>query len=430
MVMKVFKFGGASLKDADGMRNVGNIVKNYLSSPLVIVVSATGKSTNLLEMVVSEYFHQTGDADKYKDDFKNIHFEIASQLFKPEHAIFNHLNDLMVEIDWVLEDEPHDSYDYIYDQIVSIGEMVSSRLIAAYLEQEGLPIQWEDARSFIKTDETYREGRIQWEATKKATKNILEPFLNENKIVVTQGFIGGTSDNQTTTLGREGSDYSAAVISFCLDAEYQTIWKDVPGVMNADPRKFENAILLDKLSYREAIEMTYYGASVIHPKTIQPLQRKNIPLFVKSFIDPEGEGTFISGDIDNVYPPVVVLETNQLLLQISTRDFSFVAEHHLSEIFKKFAEVRIKVNMMQNSAISFSACITNQNDKVERLLTSLNDQFKVSFDDDLELLTIRHYNDSILNELKRNRIIILEERLANTVQMVTKSVPQLVMKSS
>lgn len=426
--MKVFKFGGASLKDAEGMKNVGNIVKQHFSSPLVIVVSATGKSTNLLEMVVSEYFHQTGDADKYKDDFKNIHFEIASQLFKPEHAIFNHLNDLMVEIDWVLEDEPHDSYDYIYDQIVSIGEMVSSRLIAAYLEQEGLPIQWEDARSFIKTDETYREGRIQWEATKKATKNILEPFLNENKIIVTQGFIGGTSDNQTTTLGREGSDYSAAIISFCLDAEYQTIWKDVPGVMNADPRKFENAILLDKLSYREAIEMTYYGASVIHPKTIQPLQRKNIPLFVKSFIDPEGEGTLISGDIDNVYPPVVVLETNQLLLQISTRDFSFVAEHHLSEIFKKFAEVRIKVNMMQNSAISFSACITNQNDKVERLLTSLNDQFKVSFDDDLELLTIRHYNDSILNELKRNRIIILEERLANTVQMVTKSVPQLVMK--
>ncbi len=307
--------------------------------------------------------------------------------------------------------------------------MVSSRIIHAYLEQEKSNACWLDARSIIKTDETYREGRIQWEETIKSTKQIVTPLLEKYQIVVTQGFIGGTSDNQTTTLGREGSDYSAAIISFCLDAENQTIWKDVPGVLNADPRKFENAILIDKLSYREAIEMTYYGASVIHPKTIQPLQRKNIPLLVKSFLNPKGEGTLISGDIDSIYPPVVVLETNQLLLQISTRDFSFVAEHHLSEIFKKFADVRIKVNMMQNSAISFSACINNQTDKVDRLLLSLKDQFKVEIDDDLELLTIRHYNDAVLNELKRNRIIILEERLSNTVQMVTKRVPQLTMKA-
>ena len=427
--MRVFKFGGASLKDAAGMKNVASILKAFPTTKLVVVVSATGKSTNLLEKVVYAYFHKTGEAEKYKEEFKNNHLQIASELFDPGHPIFTYINDLIVEIDWVLEDEPHDTYDYIYDQIVSIGEMVSSRIIHSYLEQENISATWLDARSIIKTDETYREGRIQWDETTRATRQMVNPLLEKYQIVVTQGFIGGTSDNQTTTLGREGSDYSAAIISFCLDAENQTIWKDVPGVLNADPRKFENAILIDKLSYREAIEMTYYGASVIHPKTIQPLQRKNIPLLVKCFLDPESEGTLISGDIDSIYPPVVVLETNQILLKISTRDFSFVAERHLSEIFKKFADVRLKVNMMQNSAISFSACISNQTDKVDRLLNSLKDQFNVEIDDDLELLTIRHYNDAVLNELKRNRIIILEERLANTVQMVTKRVPQLTMKN-
>jgi aspartate kinase len=426
--MRVFKFGGASLKDSDGMKNVTSIIKSFPTTKLVVVVSATGKSTNLLEKVVYGYFHKTGEAEKYKEEFKSIHLEIASGLFEDSHPIFAHINDLIVEIEWILEDEPHDTYDYIYDQIVSIGEMVSSRIIQAYLEQEQVKSCWLDARSVIKTDETYREGRIQWDETVKASNTIITPLLDKYQVVVTQGFVGGTWDNQTTTLGREGSDYSAAIISYCLDAENQTIWKDVPGVLNADPRKFENAILIEKLSYREAIEMTYYGASVIHPKTIQPLQRKNIPLLVKSFVNPEGEGTLISGDVDSIYPPVVVLETNQILLQISTRDFSFVAEHHLSEIFKKFADVRIKVNMMQNSAISFSACITNQTDKVDRLLSSLKDQFKVNIDDDLELLTIRHYNDAVLNELKRNRIIILEERLENTVQMVTKRVPQLTLK--
>ncbi|MBX7065269.1 MAG: aspartate kinase, partial [Saprospiraceae bacterium] len=297
------------------------------------------------------------------------------------------------------------------------------------LNHSGIKTAWLDARSVIKTDENFREGRILWNDTLAASKSIIPPLFEESKVVVTQGFLGGTLRGQTTTLGREGSDYSAAIISFCLDAENQTIWKDVPGVLNADPRKFENAILIDKLSYREAIEMTYYGASVIHPKTIQPLQRKNIPLLVKSFINPEGEGTLISADGNSIYPPVVVLEMNQILLQISTRDFSFVAEHHLSDIFKKFADVRVKVNMMQNSAISFSACITNQADKVDRLLASLRDQFKVEADDDLELLTIRHYNDSILHELKRNRIIILEEKLSDTVQMITKRVPQLKMKA-
>lgn len=426
--MRVFKFGGASLKDADGVKNVASIIKSFTGTDLIVVVSATGKSTNLLEKLVYDYFHQTGDAAKYKDEFRKTHLDIIHKLFSAGHPVFDKFENIIREIESLLREKPSGTYDYIYDRIVSAGELASSEIVSAWLSNEGVNNRWLDARTVIKTDDNFREGRIQWNDTLEASKKIIPSMLSEAGIIVTQGFIGGTRDGRTTTLGREGSDYSAAVLSFCMDAENQTIWKDVPGVLNADPRKFENAILIDKLSYREAIEMTYYGASVIHPKTIQPLQRKNIPLLVKSFIDPNGEGTLISADGDSIYPPVVVLELNQILLQISTRDFSFVAEHHLSDIFKKFADVRVKVNMMQNSAISFSACITNQADKVDRLLASLRDQFKVEVDDDLELLTIRHYNDSVLHELKRNRIIILEERLADTVQMITKRVPQLKMK--
>ncbi|HNG06965.1 MAG TPA: aspartate kinase [Saprospiraceae bacterium] len=427
--MRVFKFGGASLKDAEGIRTVGSIIGLHTDTELVVVVSATGKSTNLLEKVVYDYYHQTGNPQQYVDEFELTHLSIIKDLFDPEHNIFHQLNKVSSDLKSILSTKPNASYDQIYDSIVSAGELLSSYIVHAWLNHSGIKTAWLDARSVIKTDENFREGRILWNDTLAASKSIIPPLFEESKVIVTQGFLGGTLRGQTTTLGREGSDYSAAIISFCLDAENQTIWKDVPGVLNADPRKFENAILIDKLSYREAIEMTYYGASVIHPKTIQPLQRKNIPLLVKSFINPEGEGTLISADGNSIYPPVVVLEMNQILLQISTRDFSFVAEHHLSDIFKKFADVRVKVNMMQNSAISFSACITNQADKVDRLLASLRDQFKVDADDDLELLTIRHYNDSILHELKRNRIIILEEKLSDTVQMITKRVPQLKMKA-
>ncbi|HNA93629.1 MAG TPA: aspartate kinase, partial [Saprospiraceae bacterium] len=292
--MRVFKFGGASLKDAEGIRTVGSIIGLHTDTELVVVVSATGKSTNLLEKVVYDYYHQTGNPQQYVDEFELTHLSIIKDLFDPEHNIFHQLNKVSSDLKSILSTKPNASYDQIYDSIVSAGELLSSYIVHAWLNHSGIKTAWLDARSVIKTDENFREGRILWNDTLAASKSIIPPLFEESKVVVTQGFLGGTLRGQTTTLGREGSDYSAAIISFCLDAENQTIWKDVPGVLNADPRKFENAILIDKLSYREAIEMTYYGASVIHPKTIQPLQRKNIPLLVKSFINPEGEGTLIS----------------------------------------------------------------------------------------------------------------------------------------
>lgn len=428
--MRVFKFGGASLKDSENIKNVGNIVRQYEDKSLVIVVSATGKTTNLLEEVVNNYFSQTGEELAFVEKFRSQHLELANGLFPANHEVYSLLNDLFVEIDWILEDAPHDPYDYIYDQLVSIGEMVSSRLVHAYLNQIGIKTAWLDARDVIKTDEPYREAKIRWEDTQQAAQTIIPGLLSTHSVVITQGFIGGSKDNQTMTLGREGSDYSAAILAFCLNAENQTIWKDVPGVLNADPRKFENAVLIEKLSYREAIEMTYYGASVIHPKTIQPLQKKNIPLLVKSFLNPEGTGTVISGDFDTHYPPMVMEEDNQALLYIAPNDYSFVVEHHLGFLFQLFAEHRIFVNMMQNTALSFVACVTNEKDRLKFVEEALSSDYFVSKEENLKLLTIRHYNEATLDELKHGKIILLEERLANTVQMVIKNIPQLKYKDA
>jgi len=423
--MKVFKFGGASLKDADNIKNVGSIIARFENEQLVVVVSATGKTTNLLEEVVNAYINKSDEAQHSLVRFKENHLNIAQDLFPANHEVFALINDLFVEIDWIIEDEANDTYDYIYDQIVSIGEMVSSRIVNAYLNIINVKTAWLDARDVIKTDEPYREAKLRWNETQTAVQSIIPPLLNNNKVVITQGFIGGSKDNQTMTLGREGSDYSAAILAFCLNAVNQTIWKDVPGVLTADPRKFENAVLLEKLSYREAIEMTYYGASVIHPKTIQPLQKKNIPLLVKSFLDPDGIGTIISGDFDAHYPPMVMEEDNQALLYIAPNDFSFVVEHHLSFLFQLFTKHRIFVNMMQNTALSFVACVTNEKDRLKMVEEALASEYFVSKEENLKLVTIRHYNEATLDELKRGKIILLEERLSDTVQMVIKNIPQL-----
>ncbi len=428
--MRVFKFGGASLKDATNIKNVGTIIGRFDNEQLVVVVSATGKTTNLLEEVVNGYFNKTDEAQDALDKFKENHVNIAKDLFPIEHEIFALMNDLFVEIDWILEDGPNDPYDYIYDQIVSIGEMVSSRIVHSYLNLIGIKTAWLDARDVIKTDEPYREAKLRWNETQSAVQTIIPPLLNSNKVVITQGFIGGSKDNQTMTLGREGSDYSAAILAFCLNAENQTIWKDVPGVLTADPRKFENTVLLEKLSYREAIEMTYYGASVIHPKTIQPLQKKNIPLLVKSFLDPDSTGTIISGDFDAHYPPMVMEEDNQALLYIAPNDYSFVVEHHLSFLFHLFTEHRIFVNMMQNTALSFVACVTNEKDRLKLVEEALAEEYFVRKEENLKLLTIRHFDEATLEELKRGKIILLEEKLSDTVQMVIKNIPQLKYKES
>ena len=423
--IKVFKFGGSSLRDATAIKNVASILQNHKEKRLAIVVSAMGKTTNALETVVEAHAARDGQAFSILNDIKAHHYRIIDELFdKKEEEVYTAVNDTFVEVEWVLEEEPHENYDYMYDQIVSVGELVSSRIVAAYLNKVGLPTQWLDARDIILTDDIFREGWVQWEETLERSARIARPLLDKTGFILTQGFIGSTSENFTTTLGREGSDYTAAIFSFCLDAEDMTIWKDVPGVLTADPRLFENVAKLDRLSYKEAIEMTYYGAKVIHPKTIKPLQNKSIPLYVKSFIDPSGEGTLISSDVEDNYPPLVAVEPDQCLLSISTLDFSFVAEHHISHIFNLVADLRIQVNMMQNSAISFSLIINDIDDKADRLAELLKDKFKVMLDRGLELITVRHYQQDVLENLRRGKIVLLEEKIKDTtVQMAVKDVP-------
>ncbi|MCC6463495.1 MAG: aspartate kinase [Saprospiraceae bacterium] len=421
--MNVFKFGGASLKDAAGVKNVASILQRYASDSLVVVVSAMGKSTNALEAVVAAHAKQTGEAPALYQALKEHHYAIMRELFEPGDDVFNIVNDTFVEGDWVLEEKPAEDYDYMYDQIVCVGELVSSKITAAYLNKIGLRTHWLDARDVVATDNTYREGWVIWDKTKANTQKNVAPLLAKRGFVLTQGFIGATSENFTTTLGREGSDYSAAIFSYCLDAESMSIWKDVPGVLNADPRLFENVVKLDRLSYKEAIEMTYYGAQVIHPKTIKPLQNKNIPLFVKSFLDPAAPGTEISSDTEEAYPPIIVVEKNQALLHISTNDYSFVAEQHMARLFAKLAELRLFVNMMQNTAISFTICVPNVPERLVKFVKDVSDEFRVKQENDLELITIRHYNEETIATLKKGKMVLFEERIRNTMQMVVKNVP-------
>lgn len=421
--MQVFKFGGASVKDAAGVKNVASILQKYKTESIVIVVSAMGKTTNALEAVINAHAKQTGEAHKLYDALKASHYAIMADLFEKNDPAFDLVNDVFVEAEWILEEKPDPNFDYMYDQIVCIGELVSSRIVAAYLDKIGLKTTWLDSRDLIFTDETWREGWVNWDKTKENVAKNLTPVLQNGGFVLTQGFIGSTTENRTTTLGREGSDYSAAIFSHCLDAQRMVIWKDVPGVLTGDPRLFDNVTKLDRLSYREAIEMTYYGASVIHPKTIKPLQNKTIPMFVKSFLDPDAPGTEISSDVEGIYPPIVVVEKNQSLLYISTKDYSFVAEHHLSLLFGVIARHRLFVNSMQNTAISFSVVVPNIPERIEKLIEEISGEFKVAQESGLELITIRHYHEEIINSMKRGKIVLFEERLRDTIQMVVKNVP-------
>ncbi len=420
--MKVFKFGGASLIDAEGFRNVKQILEFYKQEELVVVVSALGKTTNALEQIAKAYSKKTGEAIELLNNLRQHHFEILSSLLPKNHSAFDDLNNSFVEIDWILEDEPSDSIDYIYDQIVSIGEMACTKMLAAFLNENGLKIQWMDARDFIKTDNNYREGKIYWDITERNCKEKIPPILKQGW-VLTQGYIGGTSENLTTTLGREGSDYSAAVIAYCMDAESVTIWKDVPGVLNADPRYFPNSKKIDELSYKEAIEMTFYGATVIHPKTMKPLQNKNIPLFVKSFLHPELKGTFISENVGNENTiPILVLKPEQILISVSPKDFSFMDEENLEKIFNLMVKHRVHFNMMQNAAISFSFCADHIPQRINPFLEDLSSQYKILTNDGLQLLTIRHYNDEVIQQQTENRKILLEQKTRQTIQMVINNV--------
>lgn len=429
--VKVFKFGGASVKDAGAIKNVKSILSTYKNDPLVIVISALGKTTNALEGVVDAYFEDRQKAFQLLEGIKAAHYSIMEDLFNKDSEAYPLINDVFVEVEWVLEDEPHDAYDYVYDQIVSIGELVSTKIVAYYLKENGFNLEWEDARGLIKTDTTWREAQIDWEKTQEQVKQVIRPNLDKGVITLTQGFIGSTKDNDTTTLGREGSDYTGAILSYCLDAESMSIWKDVPGVLTADPRLFDNVIKLDRLSYKEAIEMTYYGATVIHPKTIKPLQNKNIPLYVKSFLEPTKEGTVIEAEVDDFnYPPIVMLEKDQVLMQITTKDFSFLVEHHIKDLFTIFDRYRVFVNLMQNTAISFYACVTLIPGRLDDMIKDLKENFNVLTDFGLELITIRHSLPHVYESVTYGKRVMLEERHGKTIQMVVRDVPVIKRKST
>ncbi|MFK8007477.1 MAG: aspartate kinase [Saprospiraceae bacterium] len=422
--IKVFKFGGASVKDAEAIRNVASILKGYQKEHLLVVISAMGKTTNALEKVVHAFFDKKENAKDLLKEIQNKHLEISKELFGEDADFEKEIAKLIIPVNRLLGKENKKGYDFVYDQVVSLGELLSTKLIATFLFKEKLSNHWLDARKIIKTDNTYREGNVNWESTQRNISRNVNTLLQKNGFVITQGFIGSSEEKATITLGREGSDFTAAIFSYCLDAESMSIWKDVPGILTGDPRLFKKVEKIDRLSYKEAIEMTYYGAKVIHPKTIKPLQNKSIPMYVKSFIDPVGEGTFIGADVDAFYPPVVVVEKDQVMLQISTKDFSFVAEHHLSFIFNLFTKYRTKVNMMQNMAISFSVCVTIKDlDRLTKLIQELKKTFNVVVEKDLELITIRHYHKSVIEQMKKHKIVMLEERIRQTIQMVMKDVP-------
>jgi len=418
--MLVFKFGGASVKDADGVINLAGVVKKYADNQLLIVVSAMGKTTNALERLTAAYVAQSNETHAIFDEIKEYHYNIMAQLFEPANKVFDEVANTFVEIDWMIEDEPQDDYNFIYDQIVSVGELVSTRIVTAYLNQCDLKSQWLDVRGYIHTDNTYREGTVQWSKTAQSIQKHIPAMLDKG-IVVTQGFLGGTSENFTTTLGREGSDYTASIFASCLKAESVTTWKDVPGILNADPKHFDDTVKFDELTYTEAIEMTYYGATVIHPKTIKPLQNSNIPLLVKPFNDLGAPGTIIKEDAINVFKkPVIILKPNQVLLSISAKDYSFISENHLSEIFTLFAQNHIKVNVMQTSALSFSVCIDFKENQFSKLLKEFAAGYKVKYNEGLTLITLRHYKLHDLRDFTNGKTTLLEQISRNTAQLVIK----------
>ncbi len=419
--MKVFKFGGASVKNAEAVKNVAEVLKQFIGDEILVVLSAMGKTTNALEQLAKAYFGGLETKNSLYKQVKEFHDEIIQDLLKGSAShTYDDIENLFIELECELETKPGDSFDKVYDQIVSYGELFSSRIVSAYLNEAGIHNRWMDARNFIITDNTYREGKLIWEATGNLIGNKLKSIVKK-QMVVTQGFIGKSKENFTVTLGREGSDYSAAIFAYGLDAESVTIWKDVAGVMNADPKKFPEAIKMDAISYPNAIEMAYYGATIIHPKTIQPLQNKHIPLYVKSFVDPQAEGTLVGVEKDKEdHLPTIISKGRQVLISMGSKDFSFIVEDNLSRIFSAFAQHKVKINLMQSSAISFSVCADYEEDKIPDLLKDLGKDYHIKSNDHLELLTITNYLPHLVDSLIENRQVLIEQRTRHTLQYVLK----------
>ncbi len=416
--MRVFKFGGASVKDADGVKNVVKVLREVGFDNTLLVVSAMGKTTNAMEEVVNAYFKDKAALSSSIQEVIKYHHDILMDLFQNDkHPIFQKVKSLFDEVQGFLVWNKSPKYNFVYDQVVGYGELVSSTILNEYLNECGLKSNWLDVRTLIKTDDNYRDANINWEKTQEHVGK----RIDQKKLNVTQGFLGSDDNNFTTTLGREGSDYTAAILAYCLNATAVTIWKDVPGVLNADPRYFENAQLLNKISYREAIELAFYGASVIHPKTLQPLQRKEIPLYVKSFINPTATGTIVEKGI-GIEPkvPCFIVKKNQVLMKLSSLDFSFIVEDSMSELFKLFHDYRMKVDLIQNSAISFSVCVDNKFGRLEDLLNQLKSKFNVVHHENVSLYTIRHFDVDSITSLQNGKEILLEQRGIETLQLVVK----------
>jgi aspartate kinase len=416
--MQVFKFGGASVKDASGVKNVASVLQKIGYKNTLIVVSAMGKTTNALELVLKNYFENKAELQSSLQEVRKYHNEILLDLFDNEnHSVFKKISNLFDELNSFFKSNKSPDYNFVYDQVIGYGELVSTLIISEYLNTIGIKNNWIDVREQIKTDNYYRRANVNWDETQR----LITANFNKSVLNITQGFLGSDTNNFTTTLGREGSDYTAAIYAYCLNAESVTIWKDVPGVLNADPRYFENAQLLNKISYREAIELAFYGASVIHPKTLQPLQGKEIPLFVKSFLNPEAPGTRIGKNITlDPMVPCFIVKKNQVLISLSSLDFSYIVEENISEIFNLLHLYKMKVDVIQNSAISFSVCVDNIYNNLDKLLHHLKAKFKVTCHENVSLYTIRHYNQAAITQIEEGKTVLIKQLTQETVQVVSK----------
>ena len=416
--MRIFKFGGASVKDADGIKNVFSVLGKVGHEDTLLVISAMGKTTNALEIVIKNYFEKSGELNSSLQDVRKYHNQILLDLFDDEgHDVFYAVNSHFADLEYFIRSNKSPNYNFVYDQIVSFGEIVSTTIVSHYFNHAGLKNNWIDVRNFIKTDNNYRDADVDWVKTQQfISKGVKKKALN-----ITQGFLGSDENNFTTTLGREGSDYTAAIFAYCLNAESVTIWKDVPGVLNADPRYFENAVLLNQISYREAIELAFYGASVIHPKTLQPLQKKEIPLFVKSFVNPLLPGTSVSKGQD-LEPkiPCFIVKKHQLLLSLSSIDFSFIMEENISEIFALLHQYKIKTSLIQNSAISFSVCLEDKFGNFNEVKTILSKKFKIAYNENVSLYTIRHFDEKAAKMVEKDKNVLVKQISRDTMQLVTK----------
>ena len=421
--MRVFKFGGASINNIERIKNTGNIIKYQADQKLLVVVSAMGKTTNALEKIAEAYFDsRKDDALILFEQVKKNHLEVVKFLLVHSwKAAEDQLKDFFTEIEWMLHDKPVRSYDYYYDQIVCCGELFSTCIVAHYLAEQKVKIKWLDVRDIFRTDNNFRDASVDFEFTTAKINDSVLPLLNDFDVIMTQGFIGSTDENESTTLGREGSDYSAAIFANIMNAESLTIWKDVPAVMNADPNKFKDAVNIPLLNYTEVIEMAYYGAQVIHPKTIKPLQNKNIPLYVKSFLDTELPGTIINADKAINLPAIIVLKGDQVLIHFRSKDFSFMEGKALGQLHKIFNAVKLQPNLTQNTAISFVCCFDGHAEKTGKIAADASLFFDVDVERDLSLLTIRHYDNATIDRLTEGKNIILEQRTPETLQAVIRN---------